>query len=79
MYVAQASAAIAEAGVNRDSGSPAVPQAAFIVTRPPGRKRDVTISRPPCRPSWRPAASTARLSRRERPISRGPKTLRLRP
>jgi hypothetical protein len=79
VYAAQASAAIADAGLNRRSGTRAVPQAAFIVTRPPGRNRDVTISRAGRRSSCRPAAATARSTRRERRISRGPRTLRLSP
>jgi len=79
VYAAQASAAIAEAGLNRDSGSRAVPQARFIVTRPPGRNRETTISKVVRRSSCRPAAATARLTCLERLISRGPRTLRLRP
>jgi hypothetical protein len=79
MYAAHARAATAEAGLNRDSGNRAVPQAAFIVTRPPGRNREVTISRPARRSSCRLATPTAWLTCLERLISRGPKTLRLRP
>ncbi|MDG4787204.1 hypothetical protein O7626_14905 [Micromonospora sp. WMMD1102] len=78
-YAAQASAAIADAGLNRDSGNPVVPAATFIVTRPPGRNRDITMSRPVRPSSCRPAAATARATRGERPSSRGPKALRLRP
>jgi hypothetical protein len=76
VYAAQASAATAEAGLNRRSGRRAVPQARLAVTRPPGRNLEVTIRMPARGPA---IVATARLTFRERLISRGPTTLRASP
>ena len=78
-YPAQASAATADAGVNRDSGSRVVPLAMFVVTRPPGTNREIMMTRPARRSSCRPQASAAALIRGNRPSSRGPNALRLSP
>jgi hypothetical protein len=53
-----------------------MPDTTFIVYRPPGMNRDVTIRPPPRRSNCRPAAAAAVRSRRDRITSFDPSTLR---